>query len=84
MKIRTKFGLFSGGVVMVTVAILATVAFILQRRLIESNMADIRRVQSAGFAAVCRQAITPGTARSLRKASWFSSGNSSSASKRCK
>ena len=58
MRIRTKFSAFSAGVVLATVAILAATAFFLQKRLISSHMDEIRRVQSAGFAAVCRQAIT--------------------------
>lgn len=58
MKIRSKFSLFAGGAVFVTVVSLAAVAFLLQRRLIEAHMGELRRTQSEGFAAVCRQAIT--------------------------
>jgi signal transduction histidine kinase len=58
MKIRGKFGFFSAGVVVVTVATLALVSIFLQRRMIESHMEEVRRTQSQGFAAVCRQAIT--------------------------
>ncbi len=58
MKIRAKLGFFAGGVVLVAVATLAAVAFFLQRRLIETHMAEIRRTQSEDFAAVCRQAMT--------------------------
>lgn len=58
MKIRSKFSLFSAGVVVMTVATLAAVAIFIQRGLIETHMAEVRRTQSEGFAAVCRQAIT--------------------------
>ncbi len=57
MKIRTKFSLFTGLVVLGTTTAVAALAFLLQKDLIEKNMAEARMNQTSGFAAVCKQAL---------------------------
>lgn len=57
MKIRAKFGLFTGLVALTAVAAVSALAFLLQRRLILEHMEQSRAERSASFAAACRQSL---------------------------
>ncbi len=57
MKIRTKFALFTSGLVLTATVALALTAYVQQRRLVLENVATARQEQSAAFATVCRQAL---------------------------
>ena len=58
MRIRTKFALFTSLIVIATTAAVASMGYVLQRRLIEQNLSEERTAQSASLVAVSQQALT--------------------------